>query len=1331
MRNTRITVPVGALALALLGAAGAGHVVERAAPPGAPAALPAAAAPVAAPAATPLSPADLPLDHAAVFSLPTAGTPGSAPTPPQPAAPVLRSRTVAVTTAALPYTPAQAAGGTDLALFDDTVVHAQLDAAAMSPAGYQVWQGAVSGSADSSVVLVEDHGVVTGTVIDPRQGTFAIRAGVDGRSVVEQLDPGRFPDHPDQVRADAPPALTSPATSADGAAAADGTGSTVPRTSADADAPTIDIAIGYSTAARNRYGSTAAAVADAALSVEQANNAFAASGITARLRLVGTAEVPDDGDIVGSSLDKLVAPHDGWNDQLPVLREQTGADVVALVLANPGYTNCGMAGLLPDAPGWDSRAYLIVDSGCATGNLSFTHELGHVMGADHDRGAWSSNPYFPYGYGWVNPSAHWRTVMAYANACPGCTRILRFSNPDLTYGGARTGAPIGTAAAADNHAVLNQTAPRISTFRTPGTAAGTLTVTGPVGPVTSPSTSPVPVAWTATGELGSTVKVELLRGSTVQAVLTAGTPILAGSYTWTPSATAPAGPDYRIRVTSIAHPEVTATSSVFAVTAPQVTLAATGSPLVLTAGVRQTVSWSCTGTPTGSVRLELVRAGQVVAVLSAAAPLGQGGTGSVSVTPPALPTGSDYQLRATLTSYPTSTTSAPIAYLGTGALTVTSPNGGESWRAGTTAAVTWTATSGLTGTVKVELVRGGSAQLLATAPVSAGAAAWLVPVTATTGDYQVRVTSLSAPLVLDSSDATFRLSGPTVTGTTAAAPLVVGAPTALTWTSTGVTAGTVKVELVPAPGTAGTPVVVSAGAPVAAGSLTWTSPATLTVGTRYRVRLTLVANPAATDLGTADLTVTAPTLTVSPGATTGLQLGAPVDLTWQLGGGSLLPTSLSLVQGERMTPIASGQRTSAGGAGTYRWTPPLTLTPGAYSIRATAGPATASTDSLTLVRPTFTVSATSAGSTGSVTAGRSATVSWQYSAPLTLPVRLDLLRGTALVATLTTAGSTTAGTGTLTWPVPAGLSGGDYQLRATPSSSAVAGQTVDVHVDGPTLALAEPVGSWTLGAPQTLTWTPGGGLTGTVRLELVPSSGAPVVLAASVPAATGTATVTPPVTMATTVRYRLRATVLGTVNVGATSTGDLGVQLPALVLAVTGPGGPSVVSGQDASITWSYSGPVPVPVRVQLLRDGVVVATPSPAAPTAAGTGTLIWPVPATLPDGDYQLRATPTLPGLPGALVALHVTGPTVAISSPSAWTRATTVTATWSVTRWTGPVRVELLSGTRTAAVLTTTGQPDATGTGTTTWTVPSTLPAGTYTLRASVLGGATATSGSFSIS
>ena len=241
---------------------------------------------------------------------------------------------------------------------------------------------------------------------------------------------------------------------------------------------TIDLAVAYTPAAREAAGGAAAVEAEIDLLIAEANEAYAASGVRQRLALVARPEVPYEEAGAFVDLPRLEDPTDGHLDELHVLRDRTGADLVHLIVGGR-YDACGIAQVGP---------FGISLLGC--GGIKFTHELGHNLGLSHDRyqqnygGRLRADP----AYGYVNqrafeagapPSTRWRTIMSYADQCTDagivCTELLRFSNPRRHWNGDPLGVPFGAGGsgvdgAADAAAVLGATGPAAALWRDrPGT----------------------------------------------------------------------------------------------------------------------------------------------------------------------------------------------------------------------------------------------------------------------------------------------------------------------------------------------------------------------------------------------------------------------------------------------------------------------------------------------------------------------------------------------------------------------------------------------------------------------------------------------------------------------------------------------------------------------------------------------------------------------------------------------------------------------------------------------------------------------------------------------
>jgi len=110
-------------------------------------------------------------------------------------------------------------------------------------------------------------------------------------------------------------------------------------------------------------------------------------------------------------------------------------------------------------------------------------------------------------------------------------------------------------------------------------------------------------------------------------------------------------------------------------------------------------------------------------------------------------------------------------------ITVTSPNGGESWQRGTTHTVSWSYTGSPGSTVKLVLLKAGAevGTIIASTSIGSGGTGsytWPISSSGTTGsDYKVSVQSISQPTVTDSSNNYFALTPATTTPTPTPTPI--------------------------------------------------------------------------------------------------------------------------------------------------------------------------------------------------------------------------------------------------------------------------------------------------------------------------------------------------------------------------------------------------------------------------------------------------------------------------------------------------------------------------------------------------------------------------------
>jgi 5-hydroxyisourate hydrolase-like protein (transthyretin family) len=136
--------------------------------------------------------------------------------------------------------------------------------------------------------------------------------------------------------------------------------------------------------------------------------------------------------------------------------------------------------------------------------------------------------------------------------------------------------------------------------------------------------------------------------------------------------------------------------------------------------------------------------------------------GSYSWTIPSTQTlGTDYKIRITSTSNAAITDSSNSNFaIVAGTLTVTSPNGGQSWKRGTAHTITWSKSGSPGSYVKIELLKGGVLnKVIASSTANDGSYSWTIPSTQTAGtNYKIRITSTTYASITDSSNTNFSIT---------------------------------------------------------------------------------------------------------------------------------------------------------------------------------------------------------------------------------------------------------------------------------------------------------------------------------------------------------------------------------------------------------------------------------------------------------------------------------------------------------------------------------------------------------------------------------------------
>lgn len=222
-----------------------------------------------------------------------------------------------------------------------------------------------------------------------------------------------------------------------------------------------DVGVIFTTKTKNALGGTNQTLAEIQLAVDGANDSYANSNVSGRMRFLYAGETGYDEDgTYEDHRDRLTDPDDGFFDWAHDRRNTYALDMMSVWVTGGTDSWCGMANCKAD----DTTSFQSTNYDCAVSNFTYHHEHGHNQGCAHNEGDAGSCPWYSYSYGWRwfgNSGQGWRSVMAYNNDAEDYDRINWWSNPNINY----DGKPTGKADEAENARTLNNRARTAENWR--------------------------------------------------------------------------------------------------------------------------------------------------------------------------------------------------------------------------------------------------------------------------------------------------------------------------------------------------------------------------------------------------------------------------------------------------------------------------------------------------------------------------------------------------------------------------------------------------------------------------------------------------------------------------------------------------------------------------------------------------------------------------------------------------------------------------------------------------------------------------------------------------
>lgn len=710
-----------------------------------------------------------------------------------------------------------------------------------------------------------------------------------------------------------------------------------------------------------------------------------------------------------------------------------------------------------------------------------------------------------------------------------------------------------------------------------------ITITRPNGGESFETGAQENITWTSNNV--QYVKLEYTVNNGASWILIKSNEVSDGSYTWTvPNMTSA---QCKVRITNENNASVYDISDDKFTIIPRVTVTAPNGGENLPVASSYNITW--TSLNTANVKIEYSSDNgsnwNVIVASTAAA------AGTYSWTTPNVPS-SQYLIRISDATKPEIYDLSDNNFTVSSKITVTRPNGNESWAVGSLQSITWTSTNVTNVSISYSTDNGINwSSVTASTAAAAGTYNWTVPNTPS-NKVKIKIADAANSSAYDESNSPFTISNLTLTKPNGAENYAIGSTQTITWTSTNIT--NVKLEYSINNETSWQ--LISASVP-SSGLYYWEIPNT--PSTQCKVRISDVDNPGTYDVSNAIFTISeSPYIKVTyPNSRLEFKVGNTETIKWESSNVSNVKIEYSINGGNAWTPIVG----SVSSTGNYNWVVPDVLTTQGR-IRVSDISRTSifddSDSSFTITKnPQIAVTDPNGGE--SLNAGSTYPIKWTSSNIEKVNIDYSINNG----ASWTSIVSALPSTGNYSWIVP-GVSSEQCLIKISDNTRPDVYDVSDsIFTITSKITIISPNGGerWLAGSEQNITWTS----TNVTNIKIQYTADNGITwnqIVASTAAAAGTYKWTLPNSTGT--NYKIKISDAANSNIYDMSDNVFIVS----GLTITKPnGGESFIVGTQQSITWTSTNINDIKIEYTS-NGGTLWNLISPSFPAA--TGTYSWLVP-------------------------------------------------------------------------------------------------------------------------